>query len=377
VRLVEARGAGEEGIAVGELPARCWAEAGRGDSTVTIGVGSVLPGQVDGHSLAVGERVAGRYRILRFLARGAVGEVYAAHDEELDLEVALKTLRPARAVDRAATARFRREVVLTRALAHPGLCRMFDLGVHDRGDGRRLLFLTMELIEGETLAERLERSGPLRPDEALALVEKLAAALGAAHAAGVIHRDLKPANIMLVTGGPGRGDRVVITDFGLARRMSGTAPGEAPRGGREGGGVTGNAGGGGSGGEWAGPACLGSGDGGELRATATGALVGSPAYMSPEQVLGGEVGPSTDIYAMGVLLFEVLTGRLPFLEGSLVALVSSRLERDAPTLRSVVPDADPRWDAALARCLSRDPQQRFARVEEIPRALRGPAPAAQ
>ncbi len=337
----------------------------RADSTITVraadGDGDDLPG------FARGEQVGGRYRILRFLARGAVGEVYAAHDEELGVDVALKALRLERASDGLSLLRFRREVLLTRTLAHPGICRVFDLGGHEGPRGERVPFLTMELLTGETLASRLER-GPLGLDAALALAEKLAAAIGAAHAAGVIHRDLKPANIMLVPDGNARGgERAVIMDFGLARR-TGSAGGESC-GGRQGAGGTGRAGGGGDGVGEADAVRLDGGVGVDVRATATGALVGSPAYMAPEQVAGLELGPAADLYSLGVVLFEAVTGRLPFEADSLLALISSRMERDAPAAGAYKPGLDARWEVTIARCLERDPALRFARAEDIPRAL--------
>jgi eukaryotic-like serine/threonine-protein kinase len=380
-RLPEARAVVTKGTGKGSgtaaalfrasVAAQPWtsAPAGRGDSTISMESASATAGVTGPESLAVGARLGGRYRILRFIARGAVGEVYAAYDEELGTSVALKVLRAERCEDGLTLTRFRREVLLTRALAHPGVCRVFDLGVHDADDGRRLLFLTMELLAGDTLAQRLQRSGRLDAAAGLALAEKLASALAAAHAVGIIHRDLKPANIILVADerAPG-GERVVITDFGLARRIPlGTRTGTVTvRGGRET--DAGSAGGGGEG-EGRAESCLGSGDGGDVRATATGALVGSPAYMSPEQVAGHDLGPAADIYSLGVVLFEAMTGRLPFEGESLLAMVASRLERDAPAARSVRPDLDPRWDAALARCLIRDPAGRFARVEDVPRAV--------
>jgi eukaryotic-like serine/threonine-protein kinase len=310
-----------------------------GESTITVSLGPPAP-PADGFAFAAGDRIGGRYRIVRFLAGGAMGEVYAAEDGELGAIVALKTVRSERAANEAALARFRREVLLARELTHPGICRIFDIGVHEGAAGR-LLFFTMELLAGETLAQRLQR-GRLAPSAARALADKLAAALAVAHASGVIHRDLKPANIMLVPDerAPG-GERVVITDFGLARR---TVDGEEASTGQARGEVGG-------------------------RATATGVLLGSPAYMAPEQVRGGRIGPAADIYALGVVLFEVVTGRLPFGGDSPLEVAGARLERDAPRALSIVPDLDPRWDEVLARCLARDPARRFARVEEIPRAL--------
>ena len=316
------------------------------ESTMTVAATTAEVWATAGRSIAVGDRIAGRYRILRFLASGAVSQVYAAHDEELDTTVALKALRSDRVEDGVTLARFRREVLLTRELAHPGVCRVFDIGVHD--DGRsRFRFLTMELLAGETLAQRLARCGPMTPLATYSLARKLASALDAIHAAGVVHRDLKPANIMLVPDerAPG-GERVVITDFGLARRAG--PQGEAP------------------------PDEPGASDSGGARATAIGALIGSPAYMAPEQVDGGDIGAAADIFSFGVVLFEVVTGRLPYQAASPLAMAISRLECEAPSARTVRPDVDRRWDRVIARCLARDPAARFARAVDVPTALANP-----
>ncbi|HTE52291.1 MAG TPA: protein kinase [Kofleriaceae bacterium] len=335
-------------------------------------------GRSEAYAFAAGDLIGARYRILRFVARGAMGEVYAAEDHELGAVVALKTLRTERADDSVTLARFRREVLLARELTHPGICRIFDIGVHE-GPGGRLLFLTMELLAGETLAARLGRIGALAVPAALALAEKLVAALSVAHASGVVHRDLKPANIMLVADERAAGgERVVITDFGLARRASDSLGGEL--GGSVGAlerGVGAGAGDGGrstvatgrgEAGAAAGAAMWASPAPGE-RATATGALLGSPAYMAPEQVTGQPIGPAADIYALGVVLFEALTGRLPFEGVTPLGVATLRLERDAPRARSLRGDLEARWDDALARCLAREPGARFARADDLLRAL--------
>jgi len=178
-----------------------------GAATVSAGgeVDAAPPPVASGPVLVAGARVAGRYRIVRLLGRGGMGEVYEAHDEALGVDVALKALTPERAA-RGDGDRFDREVTLARAIAHPSVCRTFDLTVD--ADGRR--YVTMELLAGPSLADRL-RDGPLPLAEVGAIVDALIAGLGAAHAAGVIHRDLKPGNVLFA------GERAVITDFGLAR----------------------------------------------------------------------------------------------------------------------------------------------------------------
>jgi TolB-like protein/Tfp pilus assembly protein PilF len=288
---------------------------------------------------AVGTVVAGRYRIVRFIARGGMGEVYEADDLELGERVALKTLTAVRADDERAVGRFKREVQLQRRVSHANVCRVFDLGVHGAGK-ERVIFLTMELLVGESLVERLRR-GRLSVESALELTRQLAAALEAAHKVGVIHRDFKSSNIMLV---PRDGDvpRVVVTDFGLA---------------------------------CAGPTEPMDNEDGSL--TGSGEIVGSPEYMAPEQLTGAEVTPAADVYALGIVLYEMVTGALPFSGGSRMAVAARRLQEPAPRAHKLVPDLPRLWDQAIARCLERTPARRFAHPGELIAALTGTPRAAR
>jgi serine/threonine protein kinase/tetratricopeptide (TPR) repeat protein/TolB-like protein len=278
-------------------------------------------------SLAPGDVIAQRYKVARFIARGGMGEVYEADDLELRERVALKTVRPEAARDTLAVERFKREIQLARKVTHPNVCRIFDVA-HHRPDGEGspgTIFLTMELLAGETLAERLRRAGPLRPDQALPIARQVADALHAAHQAGVVHRDLKPGNIMLTEGRliEGRGAlRAVVTDFGLARLESGSEDHQG------------------------------------LALTAAG-VVGTPAYLAPEQVEGKEITPAADIYAFGIVLYEALTGTVPFVGDSALSTAVKRLQQDPPSPRVHTPGLDPRWEAAILRCLARDPAARF------------------
>ena len=266
---------------------------------------------------AAGDHLAGRYRIVRFIARGGMGEVYEAEDEMLGTRIAVKTVAAAISDNPHVANRLKQEVNLARRITHPNVCRIFDLGMHDGGDRRDgVLFLTMELIAGVSLAQRLHAEGRYSPEAALPVVKAMAAAVGAAHAAGVVHRDFKSDNVMLATGG-GYGPRVVVMDFGLAR------------------------------GTW-----LSTHDSIEGRG-----LAGTLAYMAPEQLHGKRVGPAADIYALGVVMYEMLTGQLPFVPPpgeAGIAWALWRLSEPAPEVRSVVPDIDARWNDLVARCLERE-----------------------
>ncbi len=270
---------------------------------------------------AAGVVIAGRYEVIRLIATGGMGEVYEAQDRELGERVALKRIRGAAASDPGAIERFKREIQLARKVTHANVCRIHDLGVHrdGDGDGEPEVFLSMELLAGETLAARIKR-GKLTTGEARPLLAQLAAGLGAAHAAGIIHRDLKSQNVILVDG------RAVITDFGLAR-LGADQPGAAET---------------------------------------TGAIVGTPAYMAPEQVSGGAITVATDVYALGVVAYEMVTGKLPFVGETALQTAAMRLEQDAPA-----PGIDATWDAAILRCLARAPADRFASAADFVTSLSG------
>jgi eukaryotic-like serine/threonine-protein kinase len=287
--------------------------------------------------LAEGDVLAGRFRIVRFIARGGMGEVYEAEDQVLRERVALKTIRPDVANDPRAMERFLREVHLARSVTHPNVARTFDVFHHES-----LAFLTMELLTGHTLAERLSKEGRLRPEDALPLIEQMAAALTAAHEAGVVHRDFKSANVMLEPDErrPG-GVRAVVTDFGLARR-------DRPRGGVR---------------AAASAAPL----------TETEAVIGTPDYMAPEQIEGRAITPATDIYALGVVIYEMVTGEQPFEGDTPLSVALKKLKEAAPSPRRHVPDLPPVWEKTILRCLERAPADRFSAAAEVVRALHGEA----
>ena len=305
-----------------------------GEVSSTNAAGKVTPGS----SFAKGQVLAGRFRVLRFVARGGMGEVYEAEDLELNERVALKTVRFEMAENEHTIERFKREIQLARKVTHPGVCRTFDVFRHvepvTEGAARETLIVSMEFLRGTTLSQRVALSGRLKPDFALPIVEQMAAGLEAAHAAGVIHRDFKSPNVLLVpaTGSP-NGIRVVITDFGLAHAVSGEM------------------------------------------ASLTGSLdvVGTPAYMAPEQLEGNEITAATDTYALGIVMFEMLTGAVPFTGTSVISSALRRLKEPAPSPRSLVQDIDPLWEAVVLRCLEREPVRRFANTIDVAKALRGDA----
>ena len=267
----------------------------------------------------------GRFRIGRFLARGGMGEVYRARDEELDVDVALKIISQEIADRPGMLERFRYEVRRARRITHPNVCRIHDLDSDRRPDGTVLRFLTMQLIEGPTLAEAM-RLGSVHRSEALALLGDVLSGLGAAHQAGIAHCDLKPNNILLDQAEGGR-VRAVITDFGLARVLE-----------TEGGGDV----------------------------TSTLVVGGAPAYMAPELRLGSRCGEAGDIFAFGVLAYELLTGSHPFDRRPCWEMAPGF--RVAPP-RSLAPEIPQEWNAAILRCLESDPAARFATVRELRSAV--------
>ncbi len=264
---------------------------------------------------ANGEIIAGRYRIERFIGRGGMGEVYEAYDNELGERVALKTIIPNAALDERYVARLLQEVRLARRVANRHVCRVHDVDHHDTQSGR-ICFLTMELLEGETLAERLSRSGSISTQEAFLLIEQMAEALRAAHEQNIIHRDFKPGNIMLV--GERGSLRVVVTDFGLAR----------------------------------------SGDPTQTLYTRAegGRPPGTVGYIAPELFRPGAIAtPTSDIYSFGVVIREMVAGH------ETAAVGSPRRSRQP---------LDPRWASTIRRCLEHDPERRFKSAWEIVNALR-------
>jgi serine/threonine-protein kinase len=299
------------------------------------GMGEFLEGSPPASAanlLSPGSVLADRYRIVALLGSGGMGDVYEAEDNELRGRIALKVVHPRMSVNDAVLDRFRREVLLARQVTHPNVCRVFDIGRHQQ-HGREIVFLTMEFVSGETLSARLKRDGRIAVPEALAIARQLCQALGAAHQAGVLHRDFKPGNVMLI--GSGETIRAVVTDFGIARWIGRTADS---------------------------PTTL----------TIQGAISGTPVYMSPEQVEGKQLTTASDIYSLGLVLYEMVTGARPFYDQSPWAEAIKRLTTDPPEPRKTVTDLDQAWNRAILKCLEREPARRISSAGEVLEALTGP-----
>jgi hypothetical protein len=265
---------------------------------------------VDGRVFEPGQLLPGlRFRIVGFLGEGGIGEVYEAEDLELNQRLAIKTLHPLRAAEESTRERFKRELRLARRISHPNVCRIYDFFPGE------ISFITMELLEGETLGARLKREGPMADAEALQVTRELCAGLDAAHQQKIVHRDLKPSNIMLCEG------RAVIMDFGLA---------------------------------------LLEGRHDAAGATLPTSAMGTPAYMSPEQLEGRRVTVASDLYSLGVVLYEMLTGAPPHAGLSPLAIAARRVQEPPPSPRAVRPEISESWDAAVRHCLEVEPSQRVA-----------------
>jgi uncharacterized membrane protein YgcG len=273
-----------------------------------------------------GRALGGRYRLRSLLAVGGMGAVWAAEDAVLGREVAVKVLGEALAADRRAALRLQREARAAGRLEHPGIARVLDLG-EDAGRP----YLVMELLHGESLAARLARAGPLAPAEAVRVVAAAADALEVAHRAGIVHRDVKPGNVYLTGGGD-----VKLLDFGIASAAN--------------------------------EAALTGGD-----------LLGTAAYLAPERVLGHDATPAADVYALGVLLYELLAGRPPFVGDTGTALAMAHLHARPAPLGAVAPRVPPALAAACERALAKDPAARPPSAAALAALLRstvapGPVP---
>lgn len=264
-----------------------------------------------------GDVLAGRYEILQLLGEGGMGAVYKAQDRELDRPVALKLIRPELAASAAMLARFKQELLLSRQVTHKNVIRIYDLG---DADGAK--FITMEYVDGRDLRSLIQEKKKFSPEEAIEVMQQVCQALEAAHSVGVIHRDLKPQNIMQESTG-----RILVMDFGLARTMEGDGM------------------------------------------TQVGALVGTMEYMSPEQALGKQLDQRSDLFTAGLILYELLTGKMPFhAESALASLIKRTQERAIPVsdLDRTIPGA---LSGVVSKCLETDPNLRYQSATEMLRDL--------
>jgi predicted Ser/Thr protein kinase len=258
-----------------------------------------------------------RYRLGEQIAAGGMGSVYRAVDELLGRQVAVKVLRRELAEDPTFLERFRREARSAACLSHMGVA-----GVYDYGELGGQPFIVMELVDGETLAERVAARGRLPWPEALAVGEQVARALAAAHANGLVHRDVKPANILLGVDG-----RAKVTDFGIAQAAQTTT------------------------------------------LTRSGMVLGSANYVAPEQAQGGHVGPAADLYSLGCVLFEAVTGETPYRGANPVAIATQHVSAPVPDPRELVPDLPDQVAALIIRALDKQPGRRFASASAMADAL--------
>ncbi len=271
----------------------------------------------DRDAASVPSLLAGRYRIVSPLGSGGMADVYLAEDERLGRLVAVKVLKARLAADDEFLERFRIEAQAAASLNHPSI-----VGVYDRGSADGATYIAMEYVTGESLKQRLRRDGALPQDEAVTIALAVLSALAAAHARKIVHRDVTSYNVMLDEGG-----RVVVTDFGIARM-------------------------------------------GDSALTRTGAMMGTSSYLSPEQAQGRQADERSDLYSLGVVLYEMLTGRVPFRGETDVAVAMQHVSTAPPNPRTLEPGVSEALAGVAMRALSKDPDDRFQTADEFAAALR-------
>ncbi|HEY3938617.1 MAG TPA: serine/threonine-protein kinase, partial [Bryobacteraceae bacterium] len=290
-----------------------------------------------------GQLVAERFRIIRLISRGGMGEVYETFDERLSVRLALKTLRPEFASDADALERFRREIRITRDFGHPNLCRVYELVEHrlpaddSQSVNRVVTCLTMQLMSGETLQQYLARAGPLSPQEALPLIEQMAGAISALHENGIIHRDLKPSNIM-ITPASGGELRAIVMDFGLAKPFATDQ---------------------------------------ELFESGSDFHAGAPFFLAPELVAGEKPSVASDVYAFGLIIDEMVTTGGAFAGDTVEAILYQKLWGEPKDPQSRAPALPENWAKTIRRCLQREPEARFVSARDAIRELTVPSLATQ
>jgi tRNA A-37 threonylcarbamoyl transferase component Bud32 len=261
-----------------------------------------------------GGMVDGRYVLGESLGSGGMGEVYLAHDEVLARDVALKVLRSHYAGDEEFAERFRREARRAASLSHPNIVQVFDRGETEDGTS----YIAMEYVPGGTLKEQIERRGPFGTRDTAAVGAQIAEALGAAHERGIVHRDIKPQNVLVSASGD-----LKVTDFGIARAAS------------------------------------------AVTSSASDAIFGTAGYISPEQAMGEPVGPASDLYSLGVVLYEMLTGELPFTADNSIAVCMKHVTEPPRPPKQLNPDVSEGMDALVVKLLAKRPADRYAGAAEL------------
>jgi len=298
---------------------RCGKYVGHGVQETLTKPPSPPPAVRDALSFAPGQKFGGRYVIIEEIGRGGMGRVYKARDQKLGLTVALKMIRPEYSADPAAIDRLKQETLLARSLAQENIIRVFDLGEHEG-----INFISMEFVPGQSLGQLLRASGALTEETAVSIARQVCRALAAARDKGIVHRDLKPSNILVDSNG-----RVHVADFGLAKSLE------------------------------------------TVDGSRTGGVVGTPAYLSPEQAQGRKTDQRTDIYALGVILYEMLTGRRPFESETTEGYIEKHIhEKPAPPSRWN-PRLPPYLEKIILRCLEKDPEKRFQSASAVLEAMPG------
>src|ERR671911_513739 len=255
-----------------------------------------------------------RYDVVRPLGSGGMGEVYLARDRVLGRDVALKVLRKQYAGDDEFAERFKREAMSVASLSHPNIVQVYDRGETEEGSS----YIAMEYVPGGTLKERISREGPLEAASAAGLGAQVAQALGAAHDTGMVHRDIKPQNVLLAARGGAK-----VADFGIARAGS------------------------------------------SATISRTGSVMGTAGYMSPEQALGEPATPKSDLYSLGVVLFEALTGELPYVADNPIAVSMKHVNEPVRSPRDVDPTLPDGMNALVTRLMAKDPEDRYASADEL------------
>lgn len=266
---------------------------------------------------AIGSVLGGRYRLIELVGQGGMATIYQARDNQLERDVAVKVLRPEYGRDPEFLARFRQEAQSAASLNHPNVVAVYDYGTDEAGP-----YIVMELVDGEDLATIIRRSGALPSRQAAALTAAIARAIAAAHAEGIVHRDVKPGNVLVTRDG-----RIKVTDFGIARAVA------------------------------------------EAQVTLPGTTLGSVHYFSPEQARGEPTTAASDIYSLGIVLFELLTGRRPWEGDSAASIAMARLTGPTPSPSSIQSGIPPALDAIDREALARDPAERFETAAAMAAAL--------